>query len=274
MNCSVCGAMIPDGQSNCPNCGAMVQSMGQPVQPMGGYQQPVQPMGGYQQPVQPMGGYQQQNMGQPMGGYQQQNMGQPMGGYQQPNMGQPMGGYQQQNMNSPMGGANMGGFVNSLKGDIMKIVSLVGALFIMLTPFFTWFKFKMSFWGYTEKDSANMFGLAGGDYDKKSFAVFGIILLLIGLALILWEIAEFIPAVAQIKAKIASIPYIDLILIAVALVFIIIALANGDVNDAIKSAKEIGSGGHGMGPVIGFIGVIAAAAPRVLKMANINIGRR
>ena len=62
MNCSICGTVIPNGQTNCPSCGAMVQQA-QPMQP--NMAQPMQP-----------------NMGQPM----QPNMGQPM----QPNMGQPM----------------------------------------------------------------------------------------------------------------------------------------------------------------------------------------
>ena len=59
MNCSICGTVIPNGQTNCPSCGAMVQQA-QPMQP--NMAQPMQP-----------------NMGQSM----QPNMGQPM----QPNMG-------------------------------------------------------------------------------------------------------------------------------------------------------------------------------------------
>ena len=68
MNCTMCGAIIPTGQTNCPMCGAPVQAEqpadnAQPVQPQMGYQQPmgqpVQPQMGYQQPQQPMGGYYQ-----------------------------------------------------------------------------------------------------------------------------------------------------------------------------------------------------------------------
>ena len=55
MNCTMCGAIIPTGQTNCPMCGAPVQAEqpadnAQPVQPQMGYQQPQQPMGGYYQP--------------------------------------------------------------------------------------------------------------------------------------------------------------------------------------------------------------------------------
>ncbi|MBO5387709.1 MAG: hypothetical protein J6A59_06150 [Lachnospiraceae bacterium] len=268
MNCSICGAQIPDGQPNCPNCGAMVQQA-QPVQPMGGYQQPVQPM----QPMQPMGGYQQpvQPMGQqPMGGYQQPMGQQPMGGYQQPMGQQPMGGYQQ-----PMGQAQMGGGINpnaivgALKGDLMKLVGLVGAFLIFLTPFFTWLKMEM--WG--EKESGNFFDIADLD-DCGIFTLLGILLLIVGLAIMFWDLADYAPAFANIKAKVAMIPYFDIILCGVALLIVIIALAHGDLNDYIELVEDWGGeASRGFGPVIGFIGVIAAAAPRVLNILGIKIGK-
>ena len=46
MNCTMCGAIIPTGQTNCPMCGAPVQAEqpadnAQPVQPQMGYQHPM-----------------------------------------------------------------------------------------------------------------------------------------------------------------------------------------------------------------------------------------
>ena len=264
MNCSVCGAQIPMGQPNCPNCGAMVQ---QSAQPMGGYQQPVQPMGGYQQPVQPMGGYQQPV--QPMGGYQQ-----PMGQPQQMGYQQPMGGYQQpMQQAAPMGGINTNAMVGALKGDIMKLVGLIGAFLIAINPFITWCKYEIEFWGVKEKDSANMFGLAGGDTGEKIFIFLGILLVLSGLAIMMWDLADYVPQFASFKAKVAAIPYFDLILVAVALIAIIIGLCNGEVNELIETADEFGKGSHGVGPVFGIIGVLAAAAPRVCAMLGIKIGK-
>ncbi|MBR3832853.1 MAG: hypothetical protein IKJ73_00895 [Lachnospiraceae bacterium] len=260
MNCSICGAQIPMGQPNCPNCGAMVQQA-QPVQPMGGYQQPMQQA----QPMQPMGGYQQpMQQAQPM---------QPMGGYQQPM--QPMGGYQQPMQQAqPMGGGvNVNGMVGALKGDVMKIVSLVGALLIAINPFITWCKYEIEYWGFEQKDSANMFGLAGGDTGEKIFILLGILLVLSGLALMMWDLADYVPQFAAIKAKVAGIPYFELILAGVALLAIIIGLCNGTVNDVIELADEMGKGSHGAGPVLGIIGVLAVAAPRVLNMLGIKIGK-
>ena len=293
MNCSVCGTMIPVGQNTCPNCGNPVQQAGgaqQPVQPMGGYQQPQQQMGGYQQPQQQMGGYQQPQ--QQMGGYQQpqQQMGgyqQPMGGYQQPMGGyqQPMGGYQQ-----PMGGYQqpMGGgfnaFLATLKTDVMMIIRLVGALLLFIAPFFSWFAFKVKFDGDSEKETANMFKLAG-DGDIGIYAFFAIMFFVLAIVLVVWEIADYIPALANIKYKMQMVPYVDLIIVAVALLFVILAATNGmdgnmkDFKDTLKMYKDWYDGvkgycNHGVGPIIGFLGIAGAAVPRILAMLNINVGNK
>ena len=262
MNCTMCGAIIPTGQTNCPMCGAPVQAEqpadnAQPVQPQMGYQQP---MG---QPVQPQMGY-QQPMGQPV---------QPQMGYQQP-----MGGYYQ-----PQSGG-MNAFINNLKGDYMMIARLVGAFLLLIAPFFHWFSFKLKYDGSTEKHTANMFKLAG-DGGIGVYGFFAVMFILLGLVLIAWEIADYIPVLANIKEKIKVVPYVDLIIIAVALIFVILAATNGmkgnlkDAKDSIKMIKQWSDGvkghcNHGVGPIIGFIAVIAAAAPRVLDKLGIKIGNK
>ncbi len=272
MNCSICGAQIPMGQPNCPNCGAMVQQA-QPMQPMGGYQQPMeqaqpmQPMGGYQQPMgqpmQPMGGY-QQPMGQPM---------QPMGGYQQP-MGQPMqpmGGYQQPAMKPA--GMNAGSIVGALTGDIMKLVGLIGAFIILISPFISWLTLE----SYGEKESGNFFEIAdldGFGINCEIFTFLAILLMLVGAALIVWDLADYAPAFAKAKSYVANIPYFELILCGVALIVMIIALAHGDLNDCMDLVEDWGGeASRSAGPIIGFLGVIAATAPRVMNMLGIKIGK-
>ncbi|MBQ8318111.1 MAG: hypothetical protein IJX85_07210 [Lachnospiraceae bacterium] len=272
MNCSVCGAMIPVGQNACPNCGAPVQQVAQPMQPMGGYQQPVQPMqpmGGYQQPVQPM---------QPMGGYQQPV--QPMGGYQQPMQPQqPMGGYQQQAggyqqpMGQPGGAApafNKAALSGILDGGIMKLVGLIGAALIMLSPLLSWCYAKIEFWGEVEKDSLNMFGIAD-ELDAGIFVLYGIIIMLAGALLVCNDVADLAQPLQVLKQKLSMIPYVELIIVGVVLLFFILAMANGDVNDVIEAADLMGKGTHGVGPVVCIIGMLGAAAPRVCKILNINI---
>lgn len=264
MNCSVCGAMIPVGQTTCANCGAPVQQTAQPMQPMGGYQQPMQPMGGYQQPVQPMG--------QPMGGYQQPV--QPMGGYQQPV--QPMGGYQQP-MGQPMNSApkaapsfNKANFSGMLNGGIMKLAGLIGAALIMLSPLLSWCSVKIELWGDVERESINMFSIVD-ELDAGVFAFFAIMIMLAGGLLLCMEIADLAQPLQILKQKLSMIPYVELILVGVVLLFFILAMANGDVNDVIDAAELLGGkGSHGVGPVACFLGMVGAAAPRVCKILNIN----
>ena len=293
MNCTICGAIVPDGQTNCPMCGAPIQAdkpadnvqPQQSVNAQMGYQQPIgqpaQPQMGYQQPmgqpVQPQMGYQQ-----PMGQPAQPQMGyqQPMGQPVQPQMGyqQPMGGYYQ-----PQSGG-MNAFINNLKGDYMMIARLAGAFLLLIAPLFHWFSFKLKYDGSTEKHTANMFKLAG-DGGIGAYGFFAAMFILLGLVLIAWEIADYIPALANIKEKMKVVPYVDLIIIAVALLFVILAATNGmkgnmkDAKDSIKLIKEWGDGvkghcNHGVGPIIGFIAVIAAAAPRVLDKLGIKIGNK
>ena len=288
MNCTVCGAVIPDGSSVCPMCGANLIQYQQPnqgfnQQPMGG-----QPMGGYQQtgfnqqPMggQPMGGYQQTGFNQqPMGGYQQTGFNQqPMGGYQQTGYGQPMGGFRQPAFGMA-GGGKFGASPVGGRFTIAKILQLVGAILIFLAPLFNWMSMKVKYDGDKEKEAANMFKLAGDDYlDKGVFVFFGIMILLAGIFLICLEIMDFVPSMQAIKQKIVNIPFIELGVIALALLFFLLAFFNGDLMDGIKEGKKYldmakdygekvsGHVNHGFGPILAWIGVICAAVPRVFRL--------
>ena len=318
MNCTMCGAIIPTGQTNCPMCGAPVlaeqpansqqaapapQSMGQPVQPQMGYQQPmgqpVQPQMGYQQPqgqpVQPQMGYQQpqgqpvqpqmgyqQPQGQPQMGYQQP-MGQPVQpqmGYQQPQgqpqMGyqQPQGGYYQPRSNGAnMFGAGVNGYLGYLKSDVMNIAKIVGAFLMFLATLIPWAHAK----AYGTTESWNLF--KAGGFNR----VIGILLLLISLVLIAWEIADYIPVaqIANVKAKLQAIPFFEIILLGVAFIFIVIATVRyGYAHDSgttvnFVELKDWGiKVGISAGCIFAYLGVIAAAAPRVLDKLGIKIGNK
>ena len=275
MNCTVCGAVIPDGSSVCPMCGANLIQYQQPnqgfnQQPMGG-----QPMGGYQQT-----GFNQQPMGgQPMGGYQQTGFNQqPMGGYQQTGYGQPMGGFRQPAFGMA-GGGKFGASPVGGRFTIAKILQLVGAILIFLAPLFNWMSMKVKYDGDKEKEAANMFKLAGDDYlDKGVFVFFGIMILLAGIFLICLEVMDFVPSMQAIKQKIVNIPFIELGVIALVLLFFLLAFFNGDLMDGIKEGKKYldmakdygekvsGHVNHGFGPILAWIGVICAAVPRVFRL--------
>ncbi len=274
MNCTVCGAMIPDGQTTCPSCGSPVAAgnNGQPVQPMGNYQQPVQPMGGYQQgqpmggyqqpvqpmgnyqqPVQPMGGYQQ---GQPMGGYQQgQPMGgyqQPMGGYQQPmggyqqgqpmggyQQGQPMGGYQQPmgGYQQPMGGSkvNFNGFSDSLKGQAGSM-KLLALIGGAFITLAPFFNWVSAKIKYDGEKEKEHINLFG--FDNAFLAIAAIIMILCGIALIAEALKDNIPAVQTILNKNQYMQYVGIGLVVLVLLFWLLAFFNGDLKDKIEDAKD------------------------------------
>lgn len=210
MNCSVCGAMIPDGQTVCPNCGTAVQ----PV-----YQQPQQQM--YQQPQQQM--YQQP---------QQQMYQQPV--YQAP---QPAGG-------------GIGGYFGSFGKNPMLIVKFAAVILLLLAPFFPWV--KVSFWGVSE--SSNLFGL------KMGLTTFCAIMIMLAAAFMLvMELADYVPALGSLKNAVSKIPFFDLILVGVTLIFVLIA--------TIKSTADMmGLGKHAFGCILAWIAVIAAAVPPVMKL--------
>ena len=262
MNCPVCGAVVPEGSATCPVCGAqLAQQPGQtppqqsyeaplPVTPQPVTPQPITPQPVTPQPVQPGFGAQQANYGA-------QGFGVPTG----TGIGASMA-------------ANM---------TFSKLLQLIGAFFIMISPFFHWLSVKVSTSvagaSNNNKMSANMFGM-----EKSSFVFFGIIIIFAGAVLLCFELADYFPQLNQVKAKVSAVPYIELIIIGVAIVFALCVFFNDDVSQAIKmcktelkSAKELASiagvkvSGHanrGLGPIVFFLGVICAACPRVMKLMN------
>ena len=244
MNCTVCGAMIPDGSTVCPACGA---NLAQPQQPTTGYQQP---MGGY-----PQTGYGQQ----PMTGYQQTGYGQqPMTGYQQTGYGQPMGGF-----GSSVAAGSIGDII---KQEPMRIAGIVGGALLLINPFFPWL--KVSYFGDSESDFLFQMGAMN--------VIFGLLLMVLGAAIIAMNIAEGIPALNNIKQKINGNGLLDIILPAAALIIVILLLCLSfawgkedgvKLKDAIDLVKSFGGkASHGAGPVFGIIASLVAAVPGVFKM--------
>ena len=220
----------------------MNQAMGQPMNPAMG--QPMNPAMG--QPMNPaMGQPMNPAMGQPMNPAMGQPMNQAMGQPMNPAMGQPMN----QAMGQPMDSA--------ISQSSLKIVGLVGSVLVLLSPFFTWM------WrgnGQFIKQTANIFNVEKGIYTFT-----GILLLLAAVFFILWQCSEFIPAVENIKNDI-KIPFLEIMVAAVVLLFVILCFINGDVRIDIKFCKSIGEkAGHGFGPLCAFIGLIASAVPAVFR---------
>ena len=267
MNCTVCGAVVPDGSSVCPMCGANLIQFQQPNQ--AGNQQPMgQPNQGFnQQPMgQPNQGFNQQPMGQPNQGFNQQPMGQPNQGFnQQPGYGQPMGGFGQ-TVNNGFGNFTNGSF------DLMIILGIVGGFLLFIVPFFKWFKMEFNefFVSYTIK--GNLFNLGGLS------VFFGLLIMLAGVFIILWNLAGIIPQLNALKQKFSNIP-LEIIVLGVTLLIIILAFALTGVGkisvlgESIK-IKELKTEGidysHSAGPIFAFIGWALAAVPTITKFIKKN----
>ena len=302
MNCPVCGAVIPDGMTACPTCGAVISQPGAQTPPQQQYSQPVQPQQpgydaqqnygaqpgygapqqGYGQPQytqQPQQGYGQQGYGAQQQPFGQQGYGVPQQPFGQPGYGAPQQGYGAQP------GLGMGiGASMAANMTFSKLLQLIGAFFIMISPLFHWLSIKMSAFGMSEKEGINLFKMASkdGGLGKSIFFVYALFILLCGVALLLIELADYLPQVQRMRAQMQSLPkvgaYIELVLVGVVLLFMLLAIFNGEVVDglkqareAIKAAKSMGASGHanrGLGPWICFIGIICSAISRVMKLMN------
>ena len=261
MNCTRCGAVLPNGANVCPNCGTPVQ-MGQPMmnqQPMG--QPMMNQQMGYQQPMgQPMMNQQmgyQQPMGQPM-------MNQQMG-YQQP-MGQPMMNQQMgyQPMGQSMNGGGIGAYFSSFRTDIMRAVGFVGAILMLISPFLIWYRYKEKSWGETIDVKNNLFQSGGVSI------LFALIIMVVAVGVVLLDMSNFVPALGGLNRAVANIKMIEVILLGAALLMVILATFIGelegvklsDLNDLNIKIKR------GLGCIFAYIGVVLAACPVVIKMVG------
>ncbi|MDO5127095.1 MAG: hypothetical protein Q4D54_05025, partial [Eubacteriales bacterium] len=164
--------------------------------------------------------------------------------YQMP-QGQPM--YQMPQMASD----GIGGYFSSLTGNIMNLVRAIGALILLISPILPWA--KVSFFGM--KESANMFKIGGIE------GFFAVMIVFFAVVVVLWDMADHVPALGNIKAKLAGIPFMELILAGVLLLFVLFG--------TIKStAGTYGLAKKAIGVWIAWIGVVAVAVPGVMKLVK------
>ena len=197
-------------------------------------------------------------------------------GYQQPagqpvQPQQPMGGYYQPRSNNAAAfGAGINGYLGYVKENPMNILKIVGAFFVFLATLIPWA--HATYWGVTEH--WNLF--KAGGFNR----FIAIIVLLLSLVLIAWEVADFIPVpqIANVKAKLQAIPYFEFILLGVIFVFVLIAtIRHGYAHSdgTTVNFREYGiKVGISAGVIFAYLGVIAAAAPRVLDKLGIKIGNK
>lgn len=208
----------------------------------------------------------QQPYGQPQQPYGQPQMQQ---GYaQQPQMQQAYGqpqmqqGYAQQ----PYGQPQMMKTASSFSlGLILKLAS---AVLIFLAPLLNWYSVKIKYDGDSKKEHANLFKLAGDDYLEKGglFTFLAIFTLALAVVLLILDLSDQIPAIGQLKAKLAGINIEYIILGYVILIFIVLFFEPtlsehiADGKDSIKDMKDYYDGAsghcnHGLGPIAMILGI-------------------
>jgi hypothetical protein len=143
----------------------------------------------------------------------------------------------------------------------MKLVSILGALLIYHAPLLSWLASGHG----KNRYAMNLIDMGKRAYlDNAAVTFFGVCFMVIGALLVLFELADYIPALGKIKAAIPSTEIIQVVLLGVALLFWFLAFFNGDVLDAADSSSV----NHGVGPIFAMIGIVANAFVRVCNIVS------
>ena len=306
MNCTMCNSVVPEGQSYCPKCGQYVKQIkyGKNIVNPNVQKPQVTPEEipvketvqekKEQKKVQSMisKAFRQSK---PVDKQQSVNKSQPVNKQQSVNRPQPVRKTQQEKkpeVKPPVvklaaDKFNVNTAVKSLTGDITKMASMLGALFIFISPFFRWYSYKYLNVKAQVRDNdyANIFKLSSEQYaDNKLFIFFAILMVIVALVLLFTEIVDLIPALVNIRRMVPYLPEIVGIAAALLVLFLwVLVFFNGNIMDLIHNGEAIiatkkeylgggiGHSNHGLGPIICLIGIVISIAKKVLALLKIEI---
>lgn len=158
-----------------------------------------------------------------------------------------------------------------LKSDFRNIISLIGAILIGISPFLPWAFYYIEENRTKESDFGSLLFMTKFDLidflgDKKGVTlmpIFGVIILLVGIILVIWDMAQFAPTLRKLidKIKVPAFRIICLLLVVVSTVF---ARMNKELKGCITYAKEImeetpdvkGTAVYSVGPYVAIAGVV------------------
>lgn len=175
---------------------------------------------------------------------------------------------------------NVPAYKKWLKQDIANIISVIGAILITISPFLPWAFYYINDNGTKESDCGSLIFMTKFDLidfigDKKGVALmpaFGVVILLVGIILILWDAAQFAPTLRNIKDKI-TIPAFRFICLALVIIATVLAMLNKELKNSMADAKEImeeysqveGVAVYSVGPYVAVAGVIIWLIAFVIK---------
>lgn len=265
MNCTMCNSVVPEGQSYCPKCGQYVKQIkyGKNI---------VNP-----NVPKPQATPEEMPVKEPALEKKEQKKQQQK---KTPEVKPPV-------VKLTADKFNVNTAVKSLTGDITKMASMLGALFIFISPFFRWYSYKyLNVKAQVRDDDyANIFKLSTEQYaDNKLFIFFAILMIAVALVLLFTEIVDLIPALANIRRMVPYLPEIVGIAAALLVLFLwVLVFFNGNIMDLIHNGEAIiatkkeylgggiGHSNHGLGPIICLIGIVISIAKKVLALLKIEI---
>ena len=169
---------------------------------------------------------------------------------------------------------NFTGYVKSLGGNINKLLALIGAVLLYISPFLTWLYQKL----YDKKISGNLFSLGGKvvkdqwgsevnttiTLGSRLFIVMAIVILLSGFCMMVLSAREYIKPLWKYRNKLL-IRFIPIVTSVAAFALIFTNKHYKEVIDSYKSLKEVAkninssvafSYGNGLGPVLCISGIV------------------
>lgn len=159
---------------------------------------------------------------------------------------------------------NVLSFIGFCLREKIVLLSVVGYILILISPMFSWYSSKLIYTGVNEEFAYNMFQLAGEPIKEKAYIVYGIVVILIGIAFIAIEYLDY---KIKLRERLAVILPAQIIMYIVWMVILIVALNNETLKEYmgyrsgeikaleywISDAK--GHCNNGVGPVLFVIGL-------------------
>lgn len=167
---------------------------------------------------------------------------------------------------------NILGFIGYSLRERNVLLSILGYILIIISPWFSWYSSALSYPGVSEETSFSMFGLGGNLVEDKSYIVLGIFTILIGLGLLFIEYKDYR---MKLRSRLAATLAIELVLYVVLIVMFVSAVNNealreiisyrhGEI-EALEYWIEQASGhcNRGVGPVLYILGLVLAVFAKV-----------
>lgn len=152
------------------------------------------------------------------------------------------------------------------------LLSILGYILIIISPWFSWYSSALSYTGVSEETSFSMFGLAGNLVEDKSYIALGIFTILIGLGLLFIEYKDYR---MKLRSRLAASLAIELVLYVVLIVIFVSAVNDEALREVISYRQgeiealeywiEQASGhcNRGVGPVLYILGLVLAIFAKV-----------